>query len=124
MRAIACKDTDVAGTRVSEEELVVLHLAGANRDPNVFPDPHRFDIERDNAGRHLSFSGGRHFCLGAALARAEGRGRSAHVLRAVPRRPAGGQRQPPRHQGAARLVVASGHTRNGARDEFTGLIRS
>jgi cytochrome P450 len=38
----------------------------------VFSDPHRFDIERDNAGRHLSFSGGRHFCLGAALARAEG----------------------------------------------------
>ena len=69
---IACKDTDVAGTRVQEDELVVLHLAGANRDPNVFTDPHRFDIERDNAGRHLSFSGGRHFCLGAALARAEG----------------------------------------------------
>jgi cytochrome P450 len=69
---IACKDTDVAGTRVGQDELVVLHLAGANRDPNVFPDPHRFDIERDNAGRHLSFSGGRHFCLGAALARAEG----------------------------------------------------
>ena len=52
--------------------LVILHLAGANRDPKVFADPHRFDIERDNAGRHLSFSGGRHFCLGAALARAEG----------------------------------------------------
>ncbi len=69
---IACKDTDVAGIRVQEGELVILHLAGANRDPNVFTDPHRFDIERDNAGRHLSFSGGRHFCLGAALARAEG----------------------------------------------------
>jgi cytochrome P450 len=69
---IACKDTDVAGIRVGKDELVVLHLAGANRDPNVFSDPHRFDIERDNAGRHLSFSGGRHFCLGAALARAEG----------------------------------------------------
>ncbi len=69
---IAGKDVDVAGTRVRQGELVVLHLAGANRDPNVFPDPHRFDIERDNAGKHLSFSGGRHFCLGAALARAEG----------------------------------------------------
>jgi cytochrome P450 len=69
---VACKDVDVAGTRVHRDELVVLHLAGANRDPKVFADPHRFDIERDNAGRHLSFSGGRHFCLGAALARAEG----------------------------------------------------
>ena len=69
---IAGKDVDVAGTRVRQDELVIIHLAGANRDPKVFADPHRFDIERDNAGRHLSFSGGRHFCLGAALARAEG----------------------------------------------------
>jgi cytochrome P450 len=69
---IACKDTDIAGTMVREDEGVILYLAGANRDPKVFTDPHRFDIERDNAGKHLSFSGGRHFCLGAALARAEG----------------------------------------------------
>ncbi|CKH02243.1 cytochrome P450 140 cyp140 [Mycolicibacterium smegmatis] len=68
----AVRDVDVAGTAVGRDELVVLHIAGANRDPKVFDDPHRFDIERDNAGRHLSFSGGRHFCLGAALARAEG----------------------------------------------------
>lgn len=69
---VACNDVDVAGTRVRQGEMVVLYLAGANRDPKVFTDPHRFDIERDNAGKHLSFSGGRHFCLGAALARAEG----------------------------------------------------
>ena len=41
-RALAC----------GKDELVVLYLAGANRDPKVFTDPHRFDIERDNAGRH------------------------------------------------------------------------
>jgi cytochrome P450 len=69
---VACKDVDVAGTRVRQDETMVIHLAGANRDPKIFTDPHRFDIERDNAGKHLSFSGGRHFCLGAALARAEG----------------------------------------------------
>jgi cytochrome P450 len=69
---VARKDIDVAGTAVKRDEIVILHLAGANRDPKVFTDPHRFDIERDNAGKHLSFSGGRHFCLGAALARAEG----------------------------------------------------
>ena len=57
---------------VRRNEGVLLYLAGANRDPKVFDDPHRFDIERPNAGKHLSFSGGRHFCLGAALARAEG----------------------------------------------------
>lgn len=69
---MASRDTDVAGTLVRRGEGVILHLAGANRDPEVFDDPHRFDIERENAGKHLSFSGGRHFCLGAALARAEG----------------------------------------------------
>ena len=69
---IATKDIDVAGFRVKRNEGVILYLAGANRDPNVFDDPHRFDIERPNAGKHVSFSGGRHFCLGAALARAEG----------------------------------------------------
>lgn len=65
-------DTEVAGKTIRAGEPVILYLAGANRDPEVFPDPHRFDITRENAGRHLSFSGGRHFCLGAALARAEG----------------------------------------------------
>jgi cytochrome P450 len=69
---LALADTDVAGQRIAADELVIFFLAGANRDPAVFPDPHRFDITRENAGKHLSFSGGRHFCLGAALARAEG----------------------------------------------------
>jgi cytochrome P450 len=68
----ALKDTEVAGTQVKEGELVIVYVAAANRDPAVFTDPNRFDIERDNAGKHLAFSGGRHFCLGAALARAEG----------------------------------------------------
>jgi cytochrome P450 len=69
---VAVVDTEVAGQTVKAGKLVILYLAGANRDPEVFVDPHRFDITRDNAGKHLSFSGGRHFCLGAALARAEG----------------------------------------------------
>jgi cytochrome P450 len=69
---VARRDIDVAGTTVRRGEMVVVYLAGANRDPAVFDDPHRFDIERPNANKHLSFSSGRHFCLGAALARAEG----------------------------------------------------
>lgn len=69
---LAGRDIEVAGVPLRRGEVVVLHLAGANRDPKVFDDPHRFDIERENAIKHLSFSGGRHFCLGAALARAEG----------------------------------------------------
>lgn len=69
---VARRDVEVAGTEIRRGELVIIHLAGANRDPKVFTDPHSMDLERDNAGRHLSFSAGRHFCLGAALARAEG----------------------------------------------------
>ncbi len=69
---VAGVDTDLAGTHVRAGEGVIIYLAGANRDPKVFSDPHRFDVERENAGKHLSFSGGRHFCLGAALARQEG----------------------------------------------------
>ena len=69
---LAIKDVEVAGRRLKQGDLVLVYLAAANRDPSVFPDPHRFDIERPNAGKHLAFSGGRHFCLGAALARAEG----------------------------------------------------
>ena len=68
----ALNDVEVAGRQIKRDELVLVYLAAANRDPSVFPDPHRFDIERPNAGKHLAFSGGRHFCLGAALARAEG----------------------------------------------------
>jgi cytochrome P450 len=69
---VALEDVELAGMRIQRGELVIIYLGAANRDPSVFPDPNRFDIERPNAGRHLAFSGGRHFCLGAALARAEG----------------------------------------------------
>lgn len=69
---VALDDVEVAGRQLHPDELVIVYLGAANRDPSVFEDPHRFDIERANAGRHLAFSGGRHFCLGAALARAEG----------------------------------------------------
>lgn len=65
-------DTELAGTALRADDMVILCFAAANRDPSVFEDPHRFDVLRPNAARHLAFSGGRHFCLGAALARAEG----------------------------------------------------
>ncbi len=69
---VALRDNEIAGARVRAGEIVIICLAAANRDPEVFSDPHRFDVRRPNAGRHLAFSGGRHFCLGAALARMEG----------------------------------------------------
>lgn len=68
----AVRDTVVQGVPVQHNQLVALLLAGANRDPEVFANPHTFDVSRKNAKDHLSFSAGSHFCLGAALARAEG----------------------------------------------------
>lgn len=65
-------DTEVAGQPVARGAVVTTLLAGANRDPAVFDDADRFDVARPNARDHVSFSAGRHFCLGAALARMEG----------------------------------------------------
>jgi hypothetical protein len=63
-------DTVIHGTRVpAGARMVILH-ASANRDRRVFPDPDRFDLDRDTR-RLISFGNGPHFCLGAALARLE-----------------------------------------------------
>ena len=68
----AVRPTEIAGRTLRPGQLVVTMLGGANRDPAAFADPDRFDVGRANARDHLSFSAGRHFCLGAALARVEG----------------------------------------------------
>jgi cytochrome P450 len=65
-------DTEVVGVPMRRGSVMVGLLTGANRDPQVFPDPGRFDVSRENARDHVSFSAGRHYCLGAALARMEG----------------------------------------------------
>ena len=69
---MCARTTSVAGVEVPEGMNVMTVLAGANRDPQVFEDPERFDVARENARDHVSFSGGRHYCLGASLARMEG----------------------------------------------------
>jgi cytochrome P450 len=46
-------------------------LAAAGRDASVFPEPDSFDLERDNARRHLAFGRGIHYCLGASLGKLE-----------------------------------------------------
>ncbi|TCJ99681.1 cytochrome P450 [Nocardia alba] len=73
------EDVDLDGVRVRANRTIILSLAGANRDPAVFPDPHRFDIDRRNAKDHVAFSSGVHSCLGASLARME----AVHALRAL-----------------------------------------
>ncbi|SDK20923.1 Cytochrome P450 [Nocardioides sp. YR527] len=69
---VARRDSTIAGQAIPRGTIINTVLAAANRDPAVFTDPHTFDVTRENARDHLSFSSGRHFCLGAALARMEG----------------------------------------------------
>jgi cytochrome P450 len=63
----------LSGVEVPAQANVLVSIGAANRDPRMFPDPHRFDIHRANAKEHLSFGYGPHFCLGAPLARLEAR---------------------------------------------------
>jgi cytochrome P450 len=60
------------GTTIPEDAQVLVHIGAANRDPEVFADPDRFDIDR-TAGRHLGLGHGAHYCVGAALGRLLGR---------------------------------------------------
>lgn len=69
----ALRSTEVRGQSIAKGEKVLTLIGAGNRDPRVFDNPDRFDIGRDNAARHLSFGGGIHFCVGAELARLEGR---------------------------------------------------
>ncbi len=70
---IASEDVEVDGVVIPRGEPIILAIGGANRDPDVFEQPDRLRIDRQNATQHLSFSLGIHHCLGAALARLEGR---------------------------------------------------
>lgn len=67
---IAHDNMEIAGCPVSKGESLVVSLSSANRDPAIYPEPDRFDIERKDT-HHQAFGGGRHLCLGAHLARLE-----------------------------------------------------
>lgn len=69
---LATEDVTYGGVTIPAGSIVLLALAGANRDPALIEDPDRFDVTRDASdNHHLSFGFGAHHCLGASLARAE-----------------------------------------------------
>jgi cytochrome P450 len=70
-RAALQDGVEVAGRPAAKGEQFITLLGGANRDPRVYPNPDTFDIGREGPPP-ISFSAGIHYCLGAALARAEG----------------------------------------------------
>ena len=77
--------TSLAGASILRRELVTVSIAGANRDPETFPEPDRFDIRRDNARLHLAFAQGPHVCIGMHLARLEAHTALGRVLERFPR---------------------------------------
>lgn len=78
------RDVELYGTTVPEGSIMLLLTASANRDDRRFADADRFDVRR-KIDHHLSFGYGLHFCLGAALARLEGRVALEEVLARFPR---------------------------------------
>jgi cytochrome P450 len=77
------RDVDYYGTTVPAGSAMLLLVGSANRDPERWTEPDRYDIHR-NEGAHLTFGYGIHFCLGASLARMEGRVALDEVLKRFP----------------------------------------
>lgn len=65
------KDVEIGGTRIPAGSTILMRYGAANRDPEQFECPEKFDVERPNARRHLAFGSGIHHCIGAPLARQE-----------------------------------------------------
>ena len=80
----ATVDTAIGGAAVRAGDLVAVSVTAANRDPETFPEPDRFDPLRPNAKRHLAFASGPHVCIGVHLARLEAHTAVRRVLERLP----------------------------------------
>ena len=67
----ALQPLELDGKTIREGQFVVTLIGAANRDPQAYPDPNRFDITREHTTDHLAFSSGIHYCIGQPLARLE-----------------------------------------------------
>jgi cytochrome P450 len=80
---IPMEDIEIGDKKVQKGRELIGVIAAANRDPEQFADPEKLDVTRPD-NRHLAFSGGAHFCLGASLARLEGQIAITSLLREFP----------------------------------------
>jgi cytochrome P450 len=96
----ATRPVELGGASIAERELVRVSLAGANRDPSVFAEPDRYDLERGDVARHVTFAQGPHVCLGLHLARLEAEAALRGALATLP-----GLRLDPAQPAAVRGLV-------------------
>jgi cytochrome P450 len=80
---LATEDLEIGGKQIGQGQVVNLIIGAANRDPDHFSEPDRFDLNRPE-NRHMGFGFGIHFCLGAPLARLEGQIAISTILRRMP----------------------------------------
>lgn len=71
MWRVVTKDTEIHGTPIPAGSMLQIRFSSANRDEQKYPEPHAFDVERDNAKSQIAFGHGVHMCIGASLARKE-----------------------------------------------------
>lgn len=76
-------DLELGGQTIKKGQAIILLLGAANRDPERFPDPARFDIQRTD-NKHIAFGSAAHFCVGAPLARQEGQIAVMSMLERLP----------------------------------------
>jgi cytochrome P450 len=96
----ATSDVRLGDAPIAKRELVTISIAGANRDPDFFPDPERFDVRRENARHQIAFASGPHVCIGMHLARLEAHTAVGRLLDRLP-----GLRLDPAHPTAPRGLI-------------------
>jgi cytochrome P450 len=96
----ATRDVTFGDAAIGAGELVTISIAGANRDPGIFPHPDRFDVRRENARLQIAFAHGPHVCIGMHLARLEAHTAVGRLLDRLPR-----LRLDPERPSAARGLV-------------------
>ena len=96
----ATSDVRLGDAPIGKSELVTISIAGANRDPDFFPDPERFDVRRENARHQIAFASGPHVCIGMHLARLEAHTAVGRLLDRLP-----GLRLDPAHPTAPRGLI-------------------